>query len=1406
MGYIRLQKGRKYILTPYTSNELMDSIKNFRIFAGSIFHIMRKITFALLILSCLVSLNTLAQIGTFYSTDKELSSTLINAIYQDSRNYIWIATEDGLNKFDGVRFSVYRNSRGNPATLNNNYIRSLFEDSTGKLWVGCINALHVYNRATDDFAAIQLYHNDSIINPHITSIIETKDGEIWMSTSGSGIIRIKKNDTKFQVDDRLSRRLSSMHLTAVYQDSRGNYWLASENQGLNFFNPKSDEVVIFRAPERIGSNQISAICEDSEGNLFVGTLTNGVFRFNSESRRFDPVPHLRQSALSVKSLIIDNNNKLLVGTDGQGIKVYNNYRKVLEDYQIHSAPFDFSHMKVHALCQDKVGNLWIGLFQKGVFLDPESPNKFNYWGYKSHNQNIIGSGCVMTIVKDKDGMVWVGTDNDGIYSIDKSGKSRHYRPGNNHFSSPNTILSMVDDEQGTLWMGSYLNGLVSFEKRTERFTYHDKAGLESDENTARYKIFSIVKDSNKKLWVGTNGAGIYLFDPVQKTYIRHYSQDSEGEFRIPNDWINAIMCDSKGIIWVGSYSGIFAINPNTSEIQHFNAEQAVLPGNVVYCITEDSRGHIWIGTTEGIARFDRKTRKSEFFTTANGLSSNVICAILEDDAGNMWISTHSGISKWQAAEKKFINYYAFDGLQGNEFSMAAAFKANDGTLYFGGINGITSFLPSEINDKRVPLNLYLTALYVLDRKVYSGQRGGRFEYFNGFIADVETIRLGHQDNMFALEFSTFDFGFSERVQYTYLLEGFNNQWMTTEPGINRINFTNLGHGTYTLRVRALLYDNLSEEKLITLIIFPPWYLTWWAQLIYFILFALLVLGITKFITDRIQHRNELMRRAHAEQISEAKLQFFTNVSHEIRTPMSLILSPLEKLISDSNDQEKHKIYLLMYRNAQRILTLINQLMDVRKLDKGLMTVNYRETDLIGFIDDVMQTFEYQANKRNIKFTFTHSDKQLRTWIDMNNFDKVLVNILSNAFKFTHDDGEISISLTKGRDETTDGALKDYVEIVVSDTGIGIEEEKIEKIFERFYQINSKEITGFGTGIGLHLARSLVELQHGKLYARNRTDRKGSEFIIRIPRGNSHIDFFANDSESEVIPVKSYTEQPMQSANNAEEQEKQKPRSKTNYRILIVDDEDDIRSYLRDQLSDRYRVSEAANGREALKLILQDKPHMVISDVMMPEMDGIALTKKIKSNININHIPVILLTAKASDEDKAEGLETGADAYVSKPFNIDLLKVRISNLLENRERLEHKTADEPANKAMIKPVILRSSDQILYEKVIKLINENISDPDLNVEFLANGVGMSRVHMHRKLKELTNQSARDFIRTIRLKQAADLLTGQKLTVSEVVYALGFTNLSHFSNSFREFYGISPREYAEKFRREDAQETMK
>lgn len=557
----------------------------------------------------------------------------------------------------------------------------------------------------------------------------------------------------------------------------------------------------------------------------------------------------------------------------------------------------------------------------------------------------------------------------------------------------------------------------------------------------------------------------------------------------------------------------------------------------------------------------------------------------------------------------------------------------------------------------------------------------------------------------------------------------------------------------------------------------------------------------------MRHRRELMEREHAEQLNEAKLQFFINISHEIRTPMTLIINPLEKLIADRKDAELHKTYLMIYRNAQRILRLINQLMDIRKLDKGQIFLKFRETDIVGFINDVMTTFDYLARKKKIRFTFEHDMPELKVWIDLNNFDKILMNILSNAFKYTPEEGEVQVALTTGKDPTRKDALKEYFEITVTDSGIGIDKSKIERIFERFYQIdNDVTQSNFGTGIGLHLSRSLVLLHHGIIFAENRTDTSGSRFVIRIPLGAAHLradELESGESNIKMVsaPLKSQISPVLsvvQDEQHAEEEKVVKP--KTHQKVLVVEDEEEILTYLKNELSDEYRIQTCTNGKEAYELMLVDMPDLVISDIMMPEMDGLTLCRKIKQNTNINHIPVVLLTAKSKPEDRLEGMDTGADGYIVKPFNTDLLKSTIANLLLNRRMLRNKFSGTQQQEDKIDKLQMQSGDEKLMEKIMKVVNEHLADPDLNAELLATEVGLSRVHIHRKLKELTNLSARDFIKNIRLQQAAKLLAeDKKLTISEVAYATGYANLSHFSNSFKERYGMSPKDYINKHRKE-------
>ena len=1093
--------------------------------------------------------------------------------------------------------------------------------------------------------------------------------------------------------------------------------------------------------------------------------------------------------------------QLLVGTDGQGLKLYNPVKKQLEDYTINSAPIDFSEGKIHTILEDKDKNLWLGLFQKGIVLIPKQSNPFEYYGSKSTYYNPIGQGCVMSIFQDSNQHLWIGADNEGIYELDAEGGClRHYQPGGSSHSVANTIMCIYEDSEKNLWLGSYTRGIAKLNRKTGVCDY----SLPVDNE----KILSITEDKQKNLYIGTLGSGFYQYN-LQTGSLKHYesAKDETGDLKrneLVNDWINYIFCDSEGFIWLGHYKGVSCFNPLTGSFINYRQVNTLISGCVGYAIQEDYSGNIWAGTTDGLYCFNKKTEELKRFTTADGLSNNVICGLCEDSRHDIWLSTYMGISKYDVKNNRFVNYYSGDGLQGNEFTHGAFYKDKKGKIYFGGINGVTYFSPESIGSVSKETNVWVTDFYVFNHPIHKNSLSGGEPVIDTSVQDANQFRLSYKDNTFSIVFSTLQYNNPEQISYQYKVDELGSQWLSTELGVNRVTYNNLPPGQYTFQVRALNYGNYSETRIVKILITPPWYQTWWAYCVYITLAGLLVLGIVNYILSRMRHRREIMKREHAEQLNEAKLQFFINISHEIRTPMTLIINPLEKLLADKRNGELHKTYLMIYRNAQRILRLINQLMDVRKLDKGQMFMKFRETDMVGFIADLMQTFEYMARKKNIRFVFKHEMPQLKVWIDLNNFDKVLMNILSNAFKYTPDGGEVQVSLSTGRDITRRDALRDYFEIVITDSGIGIDRNKIERIFERFYQIdNDVTKSNFGTGIGLHLSRSLVQLHHGIIFAENREDAPGSRFIIRIPLGSAHLrtdELETVDADTVMFhtvekPVLAKLEEELM----MEEEEPQTgTKAKTRLRILVVEDEIEIKAYLKSELSDEYKVETCNNGKEAYDLILRDTPDLVISDVMMPEMDGLALCRKIKQNTNVNHVPIILLTAKSKPEDTLEGMETGADAYMVKPFNTELLKRTIANLIANRRLLRNKFSGAQQQEDKIEKITMKSGDEILMGKIMKVVNEHLDDPALNVEMLASEVGLSRVHVHRKLKELTNLSTRDFIKNIRLQQAATLLAqDHKLTVSEIAYATGYTNLSHFSSSFREKYGMSPKEYMNQHR---------
>lgn len=1386
---------------------------------------MKKLSSIILFLFLLsFSLLVCAQTGKFYSTDRDLSNSLINKVYQDRKGFIWIATENGLNRFDGIHFSVYRHNTTDSTSLKNNYVRSLYEDSHGNFWIGCINGLQRYDRATNSFSEISLYRDNKVIAPHITAIIERSNGEVWMSTSGQGVISIKMNkertDYPFDVtlEHSLSEKLSSPFLNTIYEDSKRNLWIAAEGKGVFRYTPETGKLKHFKAEQGLLNNDVSSICEDFNGNIFVGTLTGGLYMLENQkgnsAEKFHTILYNNKANLNIKTLMRDGQGIIYIGTDGEGLKKYQPERNNMVDCEVNTAPFDFSKSKIHTILQDRDNNLWIGIFQKGIILIPGTLNRFDYYGYKSIRKNTIGSSCVMSIHADKQGGIWVGTDNDGLYAINETGdRSTHYehRP-DRAFSVPGTIMAIEEIDDKYLMIGSYFNGLAKVDKRTGHCEYLPLNSAEKNVG-ANEKVSCIIKD-NGNLWIGTYGSGIHKIRLSDYTVTRYESTRNENNDwsidRLPNDWINCILKSSSGLIWIGTYKGVSCFNPKENTFINYTGKNNLLPGYIVYSLLESTNGMIWIGTAEGLFSFNTASEQFTHFTTDNGLPSDVICAMEEDKNGNIWISTHHGLSKLLVKEQKFINYYSADGLQGNEFSRNAVYKDRNGKLYFGGISGITAFDPEEITDLKKKPEIVITDFYLANRIIKKGDTSGNNVITDVSIMDATHLTFAYNENTFGFEFSALEFGNPERITYQYKIDELGSDWISTYSGVNRVTFSNLNPGKYTFRVRASDHENFSDIRTVHILITPPWYETLWATLLWVILTCILLYAIVMYILSRFRHKQELLEMEHQEQINEAKLQFFINISHEIRTPMTLIISPLEQLLAENNS-EKQSTYLTIYRNAQRILRLINQLMDIRKLDKGQMHLKYRETDIVGFIDDVMQTFKYQAQKRNINFTFNHKDKELKAWIDLNNFDKVVLNVLSNAFKYTPEGGEISVELTSGTDENIKGALKKYIEISITDNGIGISKDKVEQIFERFYQINN-DLTqsNFGTGIGLHLSRSLVELHQGSIKAENREEGSGTRFIIRLPMGCDHLKL--EDLENPESVTKNQISKERKKPVLPEhliETEKQdadakRIKAKTPYKILIIEDDDEIRKYISDELCSEFRIIECTNGKEGLEQTFKENPDLVISDVMMPEMDGITFSKKVKQNINISHIPIILLTAKSQAEDRIEGLETGADAYIVKPFNLDLLRTTVSNLINNRERLKSKFSNEKIVEEHIAKVEKRSSDDILMEKIIKTINNNLDNPELNVDMLATSAGLSRVHMYRKLKKLTNQSTRDFIRNIRLKQAATLLVEKELAISDIAYTTGFNNLPHFSVAFKELYGMSPTEYREQ-KKSDKQSSL-
>ena len=1342
---------------------------------------------------CLFSIQTWAQSSKLFNTDNQLSSNLATQVFQDKSGFIWIATRNGLNTYDGYHITIIKKDMSNFLGLNSNYINSIAQDEKEHILLGTNNSLLEFTGS--EFLKIPMLDSKGKeLATYVKQIYPLRNKDVAVATSGYGIMLKKQDEQKCHAMKGEVEKLKYIH--KLLEDKRGRLWIITEDGKLYRKETNGRVTSHFTGTEGVGAQDI---LQDALGNLYLASKNQGVYLLRAGSNAFARISNIGN--LPIDNIYISRNNKLYIGCDGLGIYVYDPQTGFLQDNPLFSRLVNLAKSKITSIIEDNQGNIWVSMLQKGVFMQSNIQNDFNYMGFRLGNRNVIGENCVTSLSINQGNQVWVGTDKDGLYLFNIATRSVE-----GHFLNQSTVLTLCKDQQGRTWVGTYTDGLG----------YMDAAGSFHPVDLGISKsvgIFDIKQDPQGNIWIATMGKGLFCLqkDGSRRNYKTKYGADNNLKINcLPNNYLIKLSFSNDGNhLYVATSVGLACLDrKQNSWTSTFKGINCLNKNRFSHCVFVDSKDQVWYGTEDGAFCFDfRKGIEPKHYSTANGLTDNSVASITEDYQGNIWIGTIKGLNKLALKSGTITKFYAESGLQSNEFSDASVCTTQDGkTILMGGSGGLNWFQADQVRQHPWQAKVVISGFILNNKMVTPGMKSGSYTITDNWATFSRDFQLSHEDNTFTLQLSTFTYNDVEQISYVYSING--DAWRTVPAGQNELAFSHMAPGRYKYRIKAICNGYETPVKEFTITIHPAWYASIWAKLFYLLL---LIAAIMLYLCHRKHQMEDLLilqQHIHAEEMGEAKIKFFMNISHEIRTPLTLIITPLLSLIKEDKEPHRQGIYEIIRKNSERILHLINQMMDLRKIDKGQMVMRMCQTDMVAFINEEYKLFRQQALAKNIDFEYQHDSEELPVWIDRNNFDKVIINILSNAFKFTPTAGHILLSLTH---------TEHHAYISVKDSGIGIPKDKLKTIFQRFYQTpadpNDRNI---GTGIGLDLTRSLVELHYGTISARNNEGEKGSkfehgsEFIIRIPLGKDHLkpeelidEEEIKEKQNQELAEVEQLEQEVKETENAEKAESAAgttdmqgnlPASASGNKaeIVIVEDEEDIQDYLKAQLSSDFKIRTYPNGKVALNEILKNKPDLIISDIMMPKMDGTTLCAKLKSNINTNDVPIILLTAKSREEDQLEGLQTGADAYILKPFNMDILRRTIINLLTMRRTLKNKFTGKERQEEKVEQKKIQTPDDALMQRVMEVINENIGDSDLSVDMIAQKVGISRVHLHRKMKELTNQTPHSFIRNIRLQQAAKLLKDGKQSITDVMYACGFSNSASFSTMFKNLYGCSPREY--------------
>lgn len=1353
---------------------------------------------------------------TSITTKEGLSSNTVNVILKDRYGLVWFGTEDGLDKFDGINLTVYRHKPGDAQSLPANEVLSLHEDGAGNLWIGTSGgSLSRYDRQINAFVNFPSANSpNTISNNVIRGINSDHSGNIWVVHYAGANILDPKTRRVVNLDLPKGGINSAVPIEGItiFKDSRQRMWIGT-NEGLFCFHPKSKAPVRYthsnQHPSGLSGNRVNAVAEDKKGNIWVGT-NNGLSLLQSGSDGFvtykpNPEPYGPPSSNFINAIAVDG-DKLWLGTSS-GLDILDTrtgaIRRLRHDYRnIHS----LTAPSVRYINIDPQGIYWLGTNGGGVNKYDKNLNLFNLVQSNVFDPQGLRAPVVTAFEEAQNGNVYVGTQGGGLSLFDPNSKLfQHYNIQSNRENAGRylTVLALEMNKKGQLMVGTYAEGLFVFDPATGKYQQLLQGSNPEDLNAN--DIYCIKEDRKGNMWVGTNGAGINVLNSAHKVIIRYTpTPKAANDVLLPiNGYIRDIEEDRVGNIWIATHGGGIAIfNPASGTFKIYNTENSQLPNDKVQSLLEDNNGNIWAGTFGGgLALYNRSTGQFSVFSEKDGLPNSNVYNVVKDLNGLIWISTNKGISSIDPRTKTINSYSHHNGLQNNNFVHGAGLSLSNGFLFFGGLEGFNYFNPKYLKKNNNVPPVLITDLKISNQSVHPSPDGP----IAAAISVAREINLDYKQN-FALSFVGLNFTSPGQNQYAYKLEGFDKDWNYVGSSTS-VSYTNLDPGEYTFRVRASNNDGVWNTKgtSIKIHVHPPFWRTVYAYIFYLLataglLFYFRYRGIQKlkrkFALEQVrinaeQERKQAMR---IHELDQLKIKFLTNLSHEFRTPISLILGPVDRLLSQENNQQEKGQLFMIKRNAKRLLNLVNQLLDFRKMEEQELTLQASEGELVSFVKEVSDSFRDLSERKKIAFVFSSEIDQLHTCFDHDKIERILFNVLSNAFKFTLEGGTIGLALEHSN-HPLDQSRK-WIAIKVRDTGVGIAADKKEQIFERFFQDTSAAtILNQGTGIGLSITQEFVKLHGGTIEVDSELN-KGTTFCIHLP----FVPLDAPKTQSDPILEQASTNIDLAPAEETKEQAKVAGTIQGTTEvpsILLVEDNEDFRSYMKDNLQMHYKVFEAIDGKEGWQKALALHPQLIVSDISMPNMDGIELSRKIKSDKRTSHIPVILLTALTGEEDQLKGLKTGANDYIIKPFNYEVLHAKINNLLVLNSTLKNTYTKQI--KVLTPDVTIESDDEKLLKNIMLYLEENLTNPQLSVEELSKHVGMSRSSLYNKLLELTGQSPVEYIRSVKLEKAAVLLEKSDMTIAQVAYSVGFSTPNYFAKSFKAKFNILPSEYIVKMRKE-------